>query len=128
MKVNKCSLWGREAFIVFYITVDNGYEPEDDKHMKVAVVLVSPSVNTLYFSWRDPKENEYLLNLKLLLKRFGFIITALHKLPENLHLKVFSGINLEKAIEWRFYCLFFRQVVNKFCEMRKLSRILELAL
>jgi hypothetical protein len=40
VKVNKCSGWGIEAFIVFHITVDNGYEPEDDKHMKVAVVLV----------------------------------------------------------------------------------------
>ena len=55
MKVNKCSVWGIEAFIVFYITVDNGYEPEDDKHMKVAVVLLWPSVNAVHFSWRDSK-------------------------------------------------------------------------
>ena len=83
----------------------------------------------LYISVGEfPKENEYLLSLKLLLKRFSSIITGLHKLPENLHLKVFSGIDLEKAIEWRFYCLFFRQVVNKSSEIRKLSRFLEFAL
>ena len=46
---------GVEAFIVFHITVDNVYEPEGDKHMKVAVVLVQPSVNTVHFSWRDSK-------------------------------------------------------------------------
>ncbi len=74
------------------------------------------------------KKYEYLLNLGLLLKGFGSIITESHKLPENLHLKVFSGINLEKAIKLRFSVFFFRQVVNKFSELRKLSRILELAL
>ena len=40
MKVNKCSVYGIEVFIVFHITVDNGYEPENDKYMKAAVVLV----------------------------------------------------------------------------------------
>nr|ABK80618.1 hypothetical protein [uncultured marine Nitrospinaceae bacterium] len=42
----------------------------------------------------------------MLLRGFVSIIVGLHKLPENLHLKVFSGIDLEKAIKWRFYCLF----------------------
>jgi len=61
----------------------------------------------LYISVGEfPKENEHLLNLKLLLKGFVSIITGLHKLPENLHLKVFSGINLEKAIKWRFIVFF----------------------
>ena len=43
----------------------------------------------------------------LQLRVSGSIITESHKLPENLYLKVFSGMNLEKAIELRFYCLFF---------------------
>ena len=61
----------------------------------------------LYFSGEEfPKENEYLLKLKLLLQGCGSIITKSHKLPENLYLKVFSGINLEKTVELRFYCLF----------------------
>ena len=55
IKVNKCSVCGIEAFIVFHIKVNNGYKPEDDKHMMVAVVLVWVSVNTVYFSWRDSK-------------------------------------------------------------------------
>ena len=55
VKVNKCSVWGIEVFIVFHITVDNGYELEDDKHMKVVVVLVWLSVNAVHFSWRDSK-------------------------------------------------------------------------
>ena len=74
------------------------------------------------------QKNEYLLNLKLLLKRFVSIITWLHKLSENLHLKVFSGIDLEKAIKWRFYCLFLGKWLKKFSEVRKLPRFLELAL
>jgi hypothetical protein len=53
-----------------------------------------------------PQKYKYLLNLKLLLKVFGSIITELNKLPENLHLKVFSVINLEKAVKWRFIVFF----------------------
>ena len=33
-----------------------------------------------------------------------------------------------KSCQMEIYCLFFRQVVNKFSKVRKLSRILELAL
>jgi hypothetical protein len=42
----------------------------------------------------------------LLLKISGSIITESNKLPENLYLKVFSGMNLEKAIKLRFIVFF----------------------
>ena len=55
VKINKCSVWGIEVFIDFHIKVDNGYEPEDDNNMKLAILLVCPSVNTVHFSWRVSK-------------------------------------------------------------------------
>ena len=64
----------------------------------------------------------------LLLKVAGSIITESNKLPENLHLKVFSGIDLEKAIKLRFIVFFFRQVVDKLSKLRRITRFLELAL
>ena len=61
----------------------------------------------LYFSDEEfPNKCEYLLKLVLHLELSGTIITELHKSPENLRLKVFSGIDWERLSNWDFLSFF----------------------
>jgi hypothetical protein len=62
-------LFGGLGYLLFFtLQWINGYEPEDDKHMKVGVVLVSPSVNAVHFSWRDSKRKWIFIKFKVAIK------------------------------------------------------------
>jgi hypothetical protein len=62
VKLHKCSVCGVQAFIVFHITVDKGCKAENDKHEKVAVVLVGRALHKMSYL----QENEILRSSWLL--------------------------------------------------------------